>query len=177
MIDLLAARGSVEILIFLNTHNESIPILEINNYFQSEGRELRLTSATVYRRVKELQLAGFIEKNKTNEVSLSKFGREKLIDIQGKEIRLKRSRREILNVIQEEEGISVNELQQRGFSPTTIKQSIDDLAQLDLIKQYVEKTMSLGSKRVGRPKKRHQLTKKGLKALKKQEELEEELKK
>jgi Mn-dependent DtxR family transcriptional regulator len=177
LIDLLAARGSVEILIFLNTRNEPIPILEINSYFQSNRSKLRLTSATVYRRVKELQLAGFIEKNRTNKVILTKYGKEKLSDIKGKEMRLKRSRREILNVIQKEEGISVMELQQRGFSPTTIKQSIDDLKQLDLIKHYSGKAMSLRSKKVGRPKKRHQLTTKGLKALKKQEELEEELKK
>ena len=177
MIDLLAARGSVEILLFLKSLSEPIPILKINTYFQSKEANLKLTSATVYRRVKELQLAGFIEKNKENKVLLTKFGRKKLIDIQGEEILLKRSRREILNVIQEQEGISVQELQQRGFSPTTIKKSYDDLEQLDLIKRYVVHAKSLGSKKVGRPKKRRQLTKKGLRVLKKQEELEEELKK
>ena len=177
VIDLLAARGSVEILLFLKTRDEPIPILEINKFFQSKGNKFRLTSATVYRRVKELQLTGFIEKNKANKVSLSKFGREKLSDIQRKEIRLKRSRREILNVIQEQEGISGMELQQRGFSPTTIKRSIDDLEELDLIKQYIEEAKNISFKKVGRPKKRHQLTKKGKKVIKKQEELEEELKK
>ncbi|MHA1978010.1 MAG: winged helix-turn-helix transcriptional regulator [Candidatus Hodarchaeales archaeon] len=177
MIDLLAARGSIEILLYLKTLNEPVPTSEINTHFQSEESNLRVTSATLYRRVKELQLAGFIEKNKSKEVMLTKFGREKLIDIQKKEIRLKRSRRNILNTIQEQEGISVLELQQSGYSPSTIKQSIDDLEQLDLIKQYVEKARNISSKKAGRPKKRHQLTKKGLKVLKKQEELEEELKK
>ena len=79
MIDLLAARGSVEILLFLKTQKEPIPILEINTFFQSEGRKFRLTSATVYRRVKELQLAGFIEKNKVSKVLLTKFGKEREI--------------------------------------------------------------------------------------------------
>ncbi|PWI48319.1 hypothetical protein CEE45_07645 [Candidatus Heimdallarchaeota archaeon B3_Heim] len=177
MIDLLAARGSIEILLFMNTRDEPISILEINTFFQSEGSQLKLTSATIYRRVKELQLAGFIEKNKANKVFLTKYGKEKLKDIQGKEIRLKRSRRKILNVIQEQEGISVYELQQRGFSPTTVKQSIEDLEDLNLIKQYIEEALQILPKKAGRPKKRHQLTKKGLKVLKKQEELEEELKK
>ncbi len=176
MIDLLAARGSVEILMYLNALDEPIPILKINTHFQSMSR-LNFTSATIYRRVKELQLAGFIEKNDANKVLLTEFGKKKLADIQGKEFRLKRSRREILNVIQEQEGISVTELQQRGFSPTTIKRSIDDLEDLKLIKQYVDEAKSFSSKKVGRPKKRHQLTKKGMKILKKQEELEEELKK
>ncbi len=177
MIDLLAARGSIEILIYLKNQENPVSIPGINSYFQSKKSKLNLTSATIYRRVKELQLAGILEKTTNNAIELTKYGKEKLSDVQEREYRLKRSRREILNVIQEQEGISVRELQHYGFSPTTIKRSIDDLEELELIKQYVEEAMKLSPKKVGRPKKRHQLTKKGLKVLKKQEELEEELKK
>jgi predicted transcriptional regulator len=172
MLDLLAAKGSVEILTFLKKQEKPVTISVINSYFQSQQTDIDLTTGTIYRRVTELQLAGFIMKNKDNTIFLTKFGDEKISDIQGKEIRLKRSPRDILNVIQEEPHISVQEIQQHGFSPVTIKKYVEELKELELVEEEKET-----HKKVGRPKKSFILTKKGVKALKKQEELEKELEK
>ncbi len=177
MLDLLAAKGSIEILTFLNSEGKPVTIAEMNTFFQSRKTGKALTTATLYRRIKELHLAGFITKNKAKQILLTDFGKEKIADIQGREIRLKRSRRDILNVIQEEPSISVQGIQQRGFSPVTIKQSVEDLKELALVKEDLEKKTKDTKKRVGRPKKSYKLTKKGVKALKKQEELEKELNK
>ncbi len=139
MLDLLAAKGSVNILLFLEKHKKPVTISEINTHFQSQEPRKTLTTATLYRRIKELHLAGFITKNKAKKILLTDFGKEKITDIQRKEICLKRSRRDILNVIQEEPSISVQEIQQHGFSPVTIKQSVEDLKELALVEEDLEK--------------------------------------
>ena len=176
LLDLLAAKGSVEILTFLKSTNKAVTITEMSSYFQSQKGTKTLTTATLYRRVKELQLAGFITKNKAKKLVLTEFGEEKISDIQREEIRLKRSRRDILNVIQEEHSISVQDIQSRGFSPVTIQQSVEELKNLALVEQDLENKPLINKKKVGRPKKLYKLTKKGKQTLKKQEELEKRTK-
>jgi DNA-binding HxlR family transcriptional regulator len=177
LLDLLAAKGSVEILTFLKSANNPITITEMSSHFQSQKGTRTLTTATLYRRVKELQLAGFITKNKAKQIVLTEFGEEKISDIQREEIRLKRSRRDILNVIQKAHSISVQDMQNSGFSPVTIQQSVEELKNLALVEQDFENKPVLKRKKVGRPKKLYRLTKKGKQILKKQEELEKELNK
>ncbi len=177
MMDVLAAKGCVEILYYLKSLNTPVTIPEINQNFNSENSKTRLTTATVYRRVKELQLVGMISKNKDNEVFLTGYGQQCLLDIQGEEIRLKKSRRGILNIIQREKAISMQEIQNHGYSPVTIQRSVQDLEHLELVeKDLKEKSIQL-QKKVGRPKKLFKLTKKGEQYLKTKEKLEEDLKK
>ena len=170
--DVLAAKGSVEVLSYLRLKKKAIKIPTINHYFNSEQSKTRLTTATIYRRVKELELLGMLTKNNEGEVSITEYGKKCLLEIQGEEIRLKKSRRDILNVIQAEEEINVQKIQDYGYSPVTIQRSVQDLEELDL----VEKNRNEGSKRkqkkVGRPKKLIKLTEKGKKYIEKQEKLE-----
>jgi DNA-binding HxlR family transcriptional regulator len=176
LIDLLAAKGSVEILRLLKSVDEPVSIPEINAYFQSQRSGANLTTATLYRRIKELELAGFLTKDESNRVSLSILGKEKLPDL-AEDYYLKRSQRAILIIIQEEEGISVKGLTKYGFSPNTIQKAIEILQSKNLIIQYLDKPVFKPHLKPGRPQKLHKLTKKGLDFLKRQKELEKEFKK
>ncbi len=177
MMDVLAAKGCVEILFYMKSLNTPVRIPEINQYFNSESSKTRLTTATVYRRVKELQLVGFISKNRDNKVFLTDYGQKCLLDIQGEEIQLKKSRRGILNVIQREITISMREIQNHGYSPVTIQRSVQDLEHLELVEKDLKEKSTQLQKKVGRPKKLIKLTKKGKEYLKVKEKLEEDLKK
>jgi len=177
MMDVLAAKGCVEILFYMKSLSTPVTIPEINQYFNSEGSKTRLTTATVYRRVKELQLVGFISKNRENKVFLTEFGQKSLLDIQREEIQLKRSRRGILNIIQREITISMSEIQNHGYSPVTIQRSVQDLEHLELVEKNLKEKSTQLQKKAGRPKKLIKLTKKGKNYLKIKEKLEEDSKK
>jgi DNA-binding PadR family transcriptional regulator len=174
MMDVLAAKGSVEIMNYLKSLNKPMTIPEINQFFNSENSMTRLTTATIYRRVKELQLVGMVTKSHSNDVFLTDYGLKCLLEIQGEEIRLKKSRRGILTIIQEKKTISIREIQNYGYSPVTIQQSVHDLEQLDLVENALKEKAIVKQKKVGRPKKTFQLTRKGIKYLKTKEKLEEE---
>jgi predicted transcriptional regulator len=174
MMDVLAAKGSVEILNYLKSLSVPATIPEINNFFNSERVKMRLTTATVYRRVKELQLLGMITKDKQNKVFLTAYGHKCLLDIQGDEIKLKSSRRGILNIIQEESVVSIQEIKTHGYSPVTIQRSVQDLEQLELVKKNTGEKSSKLHKKAGRPKNLIKLTEKGKKYLRKQEKLEKD---
>ncbi len=171
MIDLLAAKWTLEILRFLDSHKNPIKIAEINSHFQNKQVEVK-TTATIYRRVKELQLAGIIKRDSDNKISLSDYGKKNLIEFQKQELRLKKSRRDILQNIPANESISRSQLQTQGFSPVTIQKSVEELEKLDLVEKVVNKP-----DKVGRPIKQFRLTKKGMKVLKKHSEYEDEIKK
>ena len=183
MIDLLAANGTIEILIYLSKLNTPIKIPELNKDLMIQKK--KLTTATIYRRVKELELIGFIEKDRFKGIQITKKGLEALSSTSkrgraSQEFKLKRSRREILSTIEQHKGISVTELQQQGFSPNTVQQSIKELEQIDLVMtEQVPSGNVIPSKKkekAGRPKKKLKLTKKAKEYLTKQEELEEKLK-
>lgn len=174
MMDVLAAKGSVEIMKYLKSVNRPIAIPDINQFFNTESSNSRLTTATIYRRVKELQLVGIISKNQLNKVILTEYGFKCLLDIQGEEIKLKKSRRRILSIIQREKSISVQEIQNYGYSPVTIQRSVQDLEQLDLVEKNLKEKAIVKQKKAGRPKKMFKLTKKGKKYLKTKEKLEED---
>jgi DNA-binding MarR family transcriptional regulator len=177
MMDVLAAKGSVEILFYMKSLNIPVSIPEINQYFNSEKLKTRLTTATVYRRVKELQLVGFISKSRDSKVFLTDYGQKCLLDIQGEEIQLKKSRRGILNIIQREITISMSEIQNHGYSPVTIQRSVQDLEHLELVEKDLKEKSIHPQKKAGRPKKLIKLTKKGKNYLKIKEKLEEDSKK
>ena len=172
LMDVLAAKGSVEILRYLNSANKPIPIPEINQFFNFKKSKSRLTTATVYRRVKELQLVGMISKTKDNKVYLTDYGYQCLLEIQGREIRLKSSRRDILNIIQQKKDISIKEIQNHGYSPVTIQRSVQDLEELELVEKDLKDKELEEERKVGRPKKKFKLTKKGIEYLKIKEKLE-----
>ncbi|MHA1946142.1 MAG: hypothetical protein ACXAC6_18255 [Candidatus Hodarchaeales archaeon] len=174
MMDVLAAKGSAEIMNYLKSVNKPTTIPEINRFFNSESSKAHLTTATVYRRVKELQLVGIISKNQSNKVILTDYGFKCLLDIQGEKLKLKKSRRGILNIIQQKKNVSVQEIQNHGYSPVTIQRSVQDLEQLDLVEKNLKEKTIAKQKKAGRPKKMFKLTKKGKEYLKTKEKLEED---
>jgi len=171
MMDLLAAKWTLEILKFINDQKNPIKITKINSYFQKRQVEVK-TTATIYRRVKELHLAGILMRDSENRIYLTDFGKKNLAEIKKQEIRLKKSRRAILQKIPTRKSISRSELQTKGFSPVTIQKSMVELQNLDLVEQVVKKP-----EKVGRPEKQFKLTKKGLRILRKHSELEEKISK
>ena len=113
-------------------------------------------------------------KNQENQVFLTDYGYKCLLEIQGEEIRLKSSRRGILNIIQQKTNISIQEIQNHGYSPVTIQRSVQDLEQLELVEKNLMDKALEKQKKVGRPKKKFRLTKKGKEYFKIKEKLEEE---
>lgn len=183
MIDLLAANGTIEILIYLSKLDAPIKIPVLNEDLLNQKK--KLTTATIYRRVKELELIGFIEKDRFNGIKITEKGLEALSSTSNRgranqEFKLKRSRREILSTIDQHRGISVTELQQQGFSPNTVQQSIKELEKIDLVmtEQVASSSIfsSMKKEKAGRPKKKLKITKKAKEYLTKQEELEKNLK-
>jgi DNA-binding MarR family transcriptional regulator len=188
MLDLLASKGTKEILEYIRDNPEKSSV-EINDYFTKEKFSISLTTATIYRRLKELELAGFIIRHPPE----SKFF---ILTQQAQEIfnqqilkhpeitELKRSHRALLREIKQREGVNVVELQKQArLSPTTINVGIQKLSNLGLIEQINSKKPKIikpehkvgkkyTSMRPGRPKKRHRLTKKGEKVYIEQKRLE-----
>lgn len=181
MLDLLASKGTNEILEYIRKHPKSSSVA-INAYFRSDKAPESLTTATIYRRLKELELAGFIirEPPDSNTFILTQQAKNILDQqiLQHPEItELKRSHRTLLRQIKQHRDVNVIELQEKALmSPTTINVGLQKLSNLGLIepaKADSEKPIK-SLKRPGRPKKRHKLTKKGEKVYKAQTKLEEE---
>lgn len=184
MLDLLSAKGTIEILEFIK-NNPNKKSAEINKSLTSKI-EKSLTTATIYRRLKELELAGFVSRDppESNQYVLTNQGENIFIQHIQKQPeigQIKRSHRKLLREIEEQEGINVVQLQTTGLSPTTINKGIQDLAGMGLVEQYsrkneITKEDHKPKKRSvfkrGRPKIRHKLTKKGKKIAEEQKEIE-----
>ncbi|MHA2053748.1 MAG: hypothetical protein ACXAB2_07085 [Candidatus Hodarchaeales archaeon] len=170
MLDLLASKGAKEILQLLNDF-PNLSAKEINQHLLET-----LTRATIYRRIKELELAGFIlrESYKSKKYFLSPKGKEILEErvIKQPELtQLKRTRRTLLREIKEKEELNVASLYGAvPLSPNTISQGLVELKKMGLIEQTEMKKKGVGGLepsenvqklRPGRPKKKHKLTKKG----------------
>ncbi|MFX1508220.1 MAG: hypothetical protein ACFFDC_19205 [Promethearchaeota archaeon] len=181
MLDLLASKGTKEIMEYIRAHPESSSV-DINNHFTGDKGPEMLTTATIYRRLKELELAGFIIRQPpdSNTFILTK----QAIDILDQQIlqhpeitELKRSHRALLRQIKQHKNANVIELQEKALmSPTTINIGLQKLSNLGLIEPVkIDKKKPIRSlKRPGRPKKRHKLTKKGEEVYEAQTMLEEE---
>ncbi len=181
MLDLLASKGTKEILEYIRKHPKSSSV-DVNAYFRSDEAPESLTTATIYRRLKELELVGFIIRQPpdSNTFILT----QQAIDILDQQIlqhpeitELKRSHRSLLRQIKQHRDANVIELQEKAvLSPTTINIGLQKLSNLGLIEPVkVDPKKPIRSlKRPGRPKKRHKLTKKGEKVYKAQKKLEEE---
>lgn len=187
MLDLLSAKGTVEILQFIK-ENPKKKSNEINKAF-TERENPSLTTATIYRRLKELELAGFIKRDPPSSkfFFLTQEGEDVLtkhVQKQPEIVQMKRSHRALLHEIEQQEGINVVQLQTTGLSPTTINKGIQDLAGMGLVEQYSSKNVfkekeqpskkaALFKLKRGRPKIRHKLTKKGKKISEEQKQIEE----
>ncbi|MHA2203142.1 MAG: hypothetical protein ACW991_05585 [Candidatus Hodarchaeales archaeon] len=181
MLDLLASKGTKEILEYIRKHPKSSSV-DINAYFRSDESPESLTTATIYRRLKELELAGFVIRQPpdSNTFILT----QQAIDILDQQIlqhpeitELKRSHRSLLRQIKQHKDANVIELQEKALmSPTTVNVGLQKLSNLGLIEPIkVDKKKPVRSlKRPGRPKKRHKLTKKGEEVYEAQTILEEE---
>ena len=181
MLDLLASKGTKEIMEYIRAHPESSSV-DINNHFTSDRTPETLTTATIYRRLKELELAGFIIRHPpdSNTFILT----QQAIDILDQQIlqhpeitELKRSHRALLRQIKQHKNANVIELQRKALmSPTTINIGLQKLSNLGLIEPVKsdKKEPIRSQKRPGRPKKRHRLTKKGEEVYEAQTILEEE---
>ncbi len=186
MLDLLASTGTVEILEFIKKHPESSSV-DINNHFTEKKTSKQLTTATIYRRLKELELAGFIVRQPpdSNTFTLT----QQAIDILDRQIlqhpeitELKRSHRSLLREIKQREGVGVVELQEVArMSPTTINvglQKLNNLGLIEQIKNHVapskEETKKSKKARPGRPLKRIRLKKKGKEVYEELERLSQE---
>lgn len=188
MLDLLASKGAIEILELLeNTPQKNSS--EINSILTTEKG---FTTATIYRRLRELEVAGFIIRDPPGSKSLSLSSKAKSIledriRRQPVLLELKRTYRSLLYQFQKKESLNVQELQeQSNLSPNTVVQGLQDLQDLGLIEQV--KTSTILSEKVeepkkmkkrlksgpGRPAKFHRLTKKGKEVYKEQKKLEEE---
>ncbi|MHA1974111.1 MAG: hypothetical protein ACTSW1_14020 [Candidatus Hodarchaeales archaeon] len=169
MFDLLAAKGTIDILLYLAKYDKSvIKVSDLNRELQKQN----LTTATIYRRIKELELAGLISRDEKNAIKLTKKGFEAIASSTNKgrirtELTIRRASRRMLIVLERHGNLSITELQQYGFSPTTLQKSLEELKQNKLVETEKEPPS-----KAGRPKKKIKLTTKAKNYLKKQEELE-----
>jgi DNA-binding HxlR family transcriptional regulator len=188
MLDLLASKGAIEILEYLERTPQKNSS-EINSFLTVEKG---FTTATIYRRIKELEVAGFIIRyppdSKTFILSpKAKIILEERIRRQPVLLELKRTYRSLLHQFQEKENLNVQELQMKSsLSPNTVVQGLQELQDLGLIEQVQDSAIPskkadkpIKQKRKlksgpGRPAKFHRLTKKGKEVYKEQKKLEEE---
>ena len=185
MLDVLAAKGTITILEFIKA-NSPIKSSKINEALTKKG-DKSLTTATVYRRLKELELVGLILRDPPDSkiYILSDQGSEILtqhLQQQPEIVRMRRSHRQLLREIEQQEGVNVVQLQSTGLSPTTISKGIQDLTDLGLVQQYRNRDIIIEKEskskkapvyKSGRPKLHHKLTKKGKKLAEEQKEIEE----
>jgi len=193
MLDLLSAKGTLEILNYLKSNpQKSAPEInrEINenSLYSFRGK---VTTATVYRRIKEMELAGLILRDPPHSKSYSLTPEgldllEKELVSQPEYSQLSRSQRILLEEIDLNEGINVVALQDTTqLSPNTVVQGLRELSKLDLIEEtdFYSKTTRTREKeeiykknKPGRPTKRIKLTKKGKKIYDEQKSIERQSK-
>ncbi len=183
MLDLLAAKGTLDVLEFIQA-NPGLLSSQIINELTTNSN---LTSATLYRRIKELELAGLITRKPVGSkfLFLSPQGVDILTKQEvNKELRqLKRPHRTLLQEIEEQEQVKVVDLKElTPYSLSYVNQAIGDLSQLGLIEEVtdenplpIQEPSPPSAKRKpkpGRPAKLHQLTAKGKKLIKAQKKIE-----
>ncbi|MFX0049887.1 MAG: hypothetical protein ACFFAJ_15650 [Candidatus Hodarchaeota archaeon] len=185
MLDMLAARGTKKILEFLEK-NPRQKISEIHNYLLTlpNDDESKLTTATLYRRIKELEVAGFIVRDPPDSKTFILSSKAKTILEERERLRpvltqLKRPYRALLHQLKQKEALNVQQLYKKSqLSPNTTIQGLDELQDLGLVEQvYIHSPTSekeVRSKKVGRPAKIHRMTEKGKKVYKTLRKLEEE---
>ncbi|WP_455143086.1 hypothetical protein [Candidatus Hodarchaeum mangrovi] len=189
MLDLLSAKGTLEILNYLKSNpQKTAPDInqEINesSFYSFRGK---VTTATVYRRIKEMELAGLISRDPPNSKSYSLTPEgfnilEKELVSHPEFSQLSRSQRILLEEINLNEGINVIALQDSTqLSPNTVVQGLRELNRLDLIEEtnyYSKTTRSRDQKEIykknkpGRPNKKIKPTKKGKKVYDEQKSIE-----
>ncbi|MFW9855521.1 MAG: winged helix-turn-helix transcriptional regulator [Candidatus Thorarchaeota archaeon] len=191
MFDVLAAKGTRQILEYIS-RNPNQTSSDIHHQLRSE-----LTTATIYRRLKELELVGFIarEPPHSNSLILTERGQiilERYIRTQPELGELRRTRRAILHHLKEDPTVNVAELSERAqISSRTLNKELKELSEMGLVEiqrnspasipttgpdRDVPPPVKLKSKkrRRGRPAKRHRLTRKGERIYLRQKQLEEE---
>ena len=193
MLDLLSAKGTLEILNYLKSNpQKTAPDInqEINEnpFYSFRGK---VTTATIYRRIKEMELAGLILRDppysKSYSLTLEGFNiLEKELISQPEFSQLSRSQRILLEEIHSNEGINVVALQDTTYlSPNTVVQGLRELDKLNLIEEaesyskivenYDKKEINEKNK-PGRPTKRIKLTKKGKKVYEEQKSIKKQSK-
>jgi DNA-binding HxlR family transcriptional regulator len=185
MLDLLAARGTKKILGYLEK-NPGKKIGEINNYLLNlpNDDESKLTTATLYRRIKELEVAGFIVRNPPGSKTFILSSKANAILEERERLRpvlmqIKRPYRALLHQLQQKKTLNVQQLYKESqLSPNTAIQGLEELQGLGLVEQVRDHTppseKEVKAKKVGRPAKLHRMTKKGKKVYNSLRKLEEE---
>ncbi|MFX0210009.1 MAG: hypothetical protein ACFFDT_28775 [Candidatus Hodarchaeota archaeon] len=185
MLDLLAARGTKKILEFLEK-NPGQKINEIHSYLLTlqNDNESKLTIATLYRRIKELEVAGFIVRDPPGSKTFILSSKATSILEERERLRpvltqLKRPYRALLHQLEKKEVLNVQQLYRESqLSPNTAIQGLEELQDLGLVEQIsIHSSTSekeVRSKKVGRPAKMHRMTEKGKRVYKTLRKLEEE---
>jgi DNA-binding IclR family transcriptional regulator len=185
MFDLLAARGIKKILEFLEK-NPKQKVSEIQNYLLTlpNEDESKLTTATLYRRIKELEVAGFIVRDPPGSKTFILSSKAKTILEERERLRpvlaqLKRPYRALLHQLDKKEVLNVQQLYKESqLSPNTAIQGLEELQDLGLVEQISIHSLSskkeVRSQKVGRPAKMHRITEKGKRVYKTLRKLEEE---
>ena len=177
MLDLLASKGTKEILQYIREKSKPPSSTQINKHFTKGGTIISLTTATIYRRLKELELAGLIIRQPPGSKTfiLTQQAND-ILDRYPEMTHLRKPHREVLQQIKQYKDANVVELQEKALlSPTTINVGLQKLSELGLIEQIkIDPKKPIKSLKRGRPKKRHRLTKKGEEVYEAQTMLEEE---
>lgn len=191
MFDVLASKGAKKILEYIGEHPNHTSS-DINRQLSSQ-----LTTATIYRRLKELELVGFITRKPphSNSFVLAERGKtilENYIRTRPELTELKRTRRAILYQLKEDPTVNVANLSKKALiSPRTLNKELKELFEMGLVEiEQVQSPYTTGGAsgpesrspiklkskkgKRGRPPKRHRLTKKGEAVYQQQKQLEEE---
>ena len=163
---LLEQKYSKEIIEILLKKHMTIPELNESN----ETKNLSISTATLYRRMKELTLAGFLEKLEDGTYTVSTFGEKTYNelfsaknssndlqkDISGLLSELSHKQSYVLHKIQQKPAYTSGLLQEISISPNELTEIFKILMHYNLI-EIIERP----GKKPGRPKKMYQISEKG----------------
>lgn len=149
--------------------NSKKTIKELNEHFMTTNI-LNISTATLYRRVKELYLAGFLEKLEDGSYTASDYGRtayNELFNKNEQSSEIQNSISEVVRQLSKKDAYILQKLHKRptftsgilkeiSISPNDLLKVLDYLLQIGLI-EVVEKPR----KKPGRPKKVYRLTNTG----------------
>ena len=178
---ILEQRDSREILKTLLYTKKTVK--ELNEYFLTK-KNLNISTATLYRRVKELYLAGFLEKLDTGSYIASDHGKmayNELFNSNKQLTKIKENTAEYIRQLTGKESLILEKLRKRQYytrsmmdeisiSPNNLIQILDNLLQLQLI-EVIEKPR----KKPGRPKKIYRITDRGKLILQQIEEIKRKI--
>jgi len=163
--------------------NASKTMKELNDYFLS-NKERHISTATLYRRVKELYLAGFLDKMDDGSYKASNHGRmayNELFNDKKNSDKLENNSSVLVRKLTGKESYVLQKLQVRpsytsglissiSISPNNLLEILENLIQLQL-SEVIEKT----GQKPGRPKKIYKLTERGKLILQELEELKHKI--